>query len=285
MSQCKLIVFTDLDGCLLDHHDYSFSLAMPLIEQLKQQKIPLIINSSKTRLEVESIQNKLGLNSPFIIENGGAIVFNPDIDELPFFTNEDELEIIDKYTIKKLATSRETILSVANSIKQKHQFKYKGFNDMSLSQISELTQLSFEDAYAARTREFSEPIYWQDNQHNLSQFKQLLSEHQIKLQQGGRFIHLGGHCNKRDGMNWLLHQWVHYDSPHKAVIALGDSFNDLSMLNQSDYAIVIKNNATLLNPEGKIQTIHSSLSGTAGWVETLEPLVKHLMRTEGGNHG
>ena len=285
MCQCKIIVFTDLDGCLLDHHNYSFNQAIPLIKRLNKLGIPLIINSSKTRTEVEALQEKLGINSPFIIENGAAIIFNPETGDTLFRINDNELQTINKHRIKKLAKPRAELLSIANRIKETHQFKYKGFNDMSLSQISELTQLTLNDAHAASQREFSEPLMWQDSQSRLSQFKNLLAEHQIELQQGGRFIHLGGHFDKGDAMNWLLQHWIHNDNHHKAVIALGDSFNDLNMLNQSDYAIVIKNNTTPLNPKGKVQTIHSSLSGTAGWIETLEPLVMQLMNNEGRDYG
>ena len=48
-----MLVFTDLDGTLLDHHDYSYDAALPTLRRLKKANIPLIFNTSKTAAEVE----------------------------------------------------------------------------------------------------------------------------------------------------------------------------------------------------------------------------------------
>ena len=283
MSQAKLIVFTDLDGCLLDHNNYSYSVAKPLLRRLQELDIPLIINSSKTRTEINAIQKAMAINSPFIVENGAAVLFSSDINKEQFAINKQQLESLGSQKIKKLALPRQKLLDICNQIKNEHHFKYKGFRDMSVSQIAGLTQLSEDEAYAASQRDFSEPVYWQDSQSRLQQFAQLLKKQQIQLQQGGRFIHLGGQYSKGKAMQWLLNHWIHHNTANSASIALGDSMNDASMLNQSDYAIVIKNNGNRLQVNGKLQTIRSSLSGTSGWVETLAPLLEKLLTKELAN--
>ena len=55
-----LLVFTDLDGTLLDHETYSFELALPAIDVLKEKNIPLIFCTSKTRAEIERIVSGIG---------------------------------------------------------------------------------------------------------------------------------------------------------------------------------------------------------------------------------
>jgi len=277
MLHHNIIIFSDLDGCLLDHNDYSFAAAKPLLEELKQHGIPLIINSSKTQMEIEPIQQEMNIDLPFIIENGAAIFFNSRVNNKPFNINHETLEKIAYYQIKKFAMFRETLLSITNGIKGKYKFLYKGFSDMTSAQIAELTQLSTDDAFAASQRYFSEPVLWQDNQARLMQFKELLAEHEIELIQGGRFIHLCGQYSKGEAMQWLLDHWQADNSAKQTVIALGDSMNDVSMLNNSDYAIVIKNNGQKLKVNGKIQTIYSSLPGTSGWVETLSTLLNQLI--------
>lgn len=69
----SLLVFTDLDGTLLDHHTYSFEPALPALNALKEKNIPLIICTSKTRAEIEKWRLELRTDHPFISENGGAI--------------------------------------------------------------------------------------------------------------------------------------------------------------------------------------------------------------------
>jgi len=68
------LIFSDLDGTLLDEDTYSFQEATEAIEFLKEKEIPLILCSSKTRFEMELYREKMDIMTyPFIPENGGAI--------------------------------------------------------------------------------------------------------------------------------------------------------------------------------------------------------------------
>ena len=72
-NEKRLVVFTDLDGCLLDHDSYSFAPAAEALAVLAAQGIPLVLCSSKTRAEIEMLQQDLGVAHPFVSENGGAL--------------------------------------------------------------------------------------------------------------------------------------------------------------------------------------------------------------------
>ncbi len=71
--EVHLVIFTDLDGTLLDHETYSYTPATEALDLLVRKGIPLILCSSKTRAEIELIQLDLRLRHPFISENGGAV--------------------------------------------------------------------------------------------------------------------------------------------------------------------------------------------------------------------
>lgn len=58
----NLLIFTDLDGTLLDHDNYRFDQAIPALEKVNRLKIPLIINSSKTYAEIKAIRQKMHNN-------------------------------------------------------------------------------------------------------------------------------------------------------------------------------------------------------------------------------
>jgi mannosyl-3-phosphoglycerate phosphatase family protein len=285
MTTSNIIVFTDLDGSLLDHNHYGFEEARPLLSFLNDLHIPLIINSSKTFEEITQLQRLMDLQTPFIVENGAAIIFPSPLNEEELQLNKEALQHKDNQLIKAFGKPRAELLCITNQIKQQHQFKYNGFSDMTVSQIASLTQLSSTEAQAANERDFSEPIQWLDTQSRLSKFNQLLEPHQLQLQAGGRFYHISGQYNKGAAMQWLVDHWNFRRDRAKTIIALGDSMNDVSMLNRSDYAIVIKNKGRHIDAQGKIKTIYSSLPGTSGWVETLAPLIKNLTRQEGTNHG
>ena len=69
----KLVIFTDLDGTLLDAHTYSFEPARDALGSLRKHGIPVVICSSKTRAEIAVWRRRLGNTHPFIVENGGAV--------------------------------------------------------------------------------------------------------------------------------------------------------------------------------------------------------------------
>ena len=55
----NFIIFSDLDGTLLDHHTYSFENAQPALDLVKKNNIPLILVSSKTRMEMCLYQKQI----------------------------------------------------------------------------------------------------------------------------------------------------------------------------------------------------------------------------------
>ena len=116
-----LLVVTDLDGSLLDHDDYSFEPAKPALEELAARRIPLVLASSKTRVEMLPLQCALGLSGPFICENGAAIV---DGDE-----------------VEALAPPRKKVLAVLARLREQDGFAFTGFADMSAADIAGLTGL------------------------------------------------------------------------------------------------------------------------------------------------
>ena len=67
------LIFTDMDGSLLDHHSYSFKPAVEMLDKLEIQGIPVIPITSKTKAELLPLRKQLNNSHPFIVENGAAI--------------------------------------------------------------------------------------------------------------------------------------------------------------------------------------------------------------------
>ncbi|MCU0535678.1 MAG: HAD-IIB family hydrolase, partial [Hydrococcus sp. Prado102] len=63
----KFLIFTDLDGTLLNQDDYAYEAAIPVLEKLKTQQIPVVPVTSKTRQEVETLRQEIKLEDPFIV--------------------------------------------------------------------------------------------------------------------------------------------------------------------------------------------------------------------------
>ena len=69
----KILIFTDLDGTLLDRDTFKFDKIFNYIKELISKDISIIPTSSKTKKEIEKFNKELDENLPFVTENGAAI--------------------------------------------------------------------------------------------------------------------------------------------------------------------------------------------------------------------
>ena len=72
-SKKQVIIFSDLDGSLLNHSDFKFNKVNIFINKCLDLGIKIIINSSKTKNEIKNVCKDLMINVPFISENGSEI--------------------------------------------------------------------------------------------------------------------------------------------------------------------------------------------------------------------
>lgn len=221
MIKEKTIIFTDLDGTLLDHTTYSFDAAIPMLDYIKVNKIPLIIVTSKTKDEVLRIQKLLDIKRPFIVENGAGI-FMPSIEGYEMIAMGFDYEYI-----------RSCFLKYAASIPM------LGFFDMKDEDVAKYTNLSIENASDARKRTFTEPFILED-ENRLEELRSMANEDELDIVQGGRFYHLiTMGQDKANAMNFLINEYQKNSDEDITTIALGDSANDLSMLENVDTPVLI----------------------------------------------
>lgn len=236
VAKSSLLLFTDLDGTLLDHHSYDWLAAEPALARLKALEIPVIINTSKTLAESLSIQQQLNIRGPVIIENGAGVAL--PVAEWPEVEGEvGELVGGEQYWLKSLAMPYADVRNVLNDLRRKHDYKFLGFADMDAAQVADCTGLGTEEVINAMDRRFDEPLIWQDSPARLEEFAVAVSEAGLTHTQGGRFLHVMGHANKGKAMRWLVDQ---LPAPHPQLVALGDSDNDIPMLSQADIAVLVR---------------------------------------------
>ena len=247
-----LIVFTDLDGSLMEHETYSIEPAKRALDELTARKIPLILNSSKTAAEMTMIQELLDLHCPFICENGAALHLGTD-------------EIIE------FGKQRETWLEAVHQLRARHSYSFHGFSDWSPSEISSITGLTTAQADQAKTRFYSEPILWRDSESALQRFLDELQEMELRLLQGGRFLSIQGNYDKSDGMRSMVSDNLEQNRERSLItVALGDSPNDAAMLNAADIAVIIKSGkSSLIHCPAPQKIIHTKIPGPAGWNEAI----------------
>jgi len=257
-----LLIFTDLDGTLLDHDSYGYADAEPALQEIRRRGIPLVLASSKTRLEMTEIHREMNLDAPFICENGAAIC-EPGGES------------------QALAIERAGVLEVLARLRRDHGFAFTGFNDCTESEIAALTGLTDARAALAAAREYSEPILWQDTQARRDLFLQLISDSGLQALQGGRFLAISGPCDKAAAMVVVTERYVNGTGP--TTIALGDSPNDLAMLAAADIAVIVASarSAEMQLPD-KTRLIRTRQTGPRGWQTAVLELLAQPAINKGG---
>ena len=267
----KVLVFSDLDGTLLDHHTYSFSAAVPTLNKLSACNIPVIPTTSKTYAELKQIRNDIGLDGPFIIENGAAVYI-----PIHFFDEQPEGTIVKNgFWIKEFSKPVSHWLTILKQLKSEFAEQFTHFSNMTNADIRDATGLAAEQAKLAGSREYGEPILWLADEPSKARFIQALEKLGATPLQGGRFLHLSGECDKGKALLWLKQVFQLNDPTNQvASIALGDGQNDVAMLNAADISIRILspvNEPPKLNKENNVYT--STLYGPEGWTECLQAVL------------
>ena len=247
----KVLVVTDLDGSLLDHHDYSYSEVLPVLERLATLGIPVVANTSKTRGEWLAMRDRFSNKAAFVVENGSAVIF-PD--------REDEL----------LGSSREEINLVLDSLRE--EFHFETFRDLGLMGVIEHTGLAEANAVLASKREFSEPLVWKDSAEQEQRFCEEITRRGLTTLAGGRFLHVLGATNKGKALE-ILRSYYGADF----VIALGDSPNDVAMLDRAEVGCIIlsASNPPLLVSKAP-RVLRSEGHGSSGWAELMTALLDEI---------
>jgi len=155
MLPTTLILFTDLDGTLLDHHTFSWRAAEGALQEIERRRVPLVFCSSKTRAEVEILRRKMGNAHPFITENGGGI-FIPH----GYFPQRIQGAVTVKtYHCIALARPYKEITEALDEIAAEAGVDAVGFHQMSAREIAENSGLDPQQVQLARQRDYDEPFF------------------------------------------------------------------------------------------------------------------------------
>ncbi len=257
VMRSKFVIFTDLDGTLLDE-DYSFDVAKPTIERLKELGIPIIFCSAKTKAEQEVFRSMMGVYDPFIVEDGSAIYVPKN------YFKKMCGEPKNGYEVVVLGVRYEEIVEEIKKLREK--FRVESYYFMSVEEVAKVTGLSKEMAKLAKMREFSETVVFAEER----AVEELKRKFNVVV--GGKFIHVYGKNADKGKAVKILTELYEELYGNVTTIGIGNSYTDKPMLKAVDVPALVKNPDCWANIN--IKNLYKAKGvATEGWVEVVEKFV------------
>ncbi|WP_317932618.1 HAD-IIB family hydrolase [Halioxenophilus sp. WMMB6] len=265
MSQ--LLIFTDMDGTLLDHHTYSHQAADPLLAELSRRSIPVIPCTSKTFAELVELRSELQNREPFIVENGAAVYIPTGY----FSAQPKDTDCVAGYWRKAFVEPRQYWCSLLDDVGKQFSEYFDSYSELGVAGIARLTGLSEAEAERSAQRQFGEPVHWHGPPEVKADFVQALQAAGAQVLIGGRFIHISGAVDKGQALLWLSHCYQRHSHASVTTVGLGDSGNDVAMLNVVDNPIIVRSpvhEPPAVTPAAVANSlIITKATGPQGWVE------------------
>jgi mannosyl-3-phosphoglycerate phosphatase len=230
------IIYTDLDGTLLDFETYSFEKALRGLKAIKNLDIPLVLCSAKTRAEQEVYREKLEIEDPFIVEDGNAIFVKRGYYPFEFDHHRDD----SGYQVIELGRSYGEVRGVLSRVAKESGLTLKGYGDMSIEEVADITGLSRDEAARAKSREYSETLTAENSDESLERLERLLENYGLGLSHGARFHGIMDKaCDKGRAVS-VLNDLFRKRYGKIITIGIGDSGNDIPMLESVDLPFLVQ---------------------------------------------
>ena len=265
MKQKKqIIIFTDLDGSLLNKDTFRFDEIEDYFRELISKGIKIIPNSSKTEAELSDFNNQYNLNLSFIAENGSSI---------------HGLNLMHKNLSEKISLSKSTdqIYTIYNenipsNLKNKITFILK----LNSKEQQEIFGLPLDKMMLALKRNYSLPIQFVGNEIEKNEFIKIIKHVGLTVQTGGRIMNICDNVNKSKAMSKALKLISKKLEGEIVTIGVGDNENDIEMIKQSNYPCLVKNenfNSSLINIDNLIK---SSEPSPRGWSDVIKKAIQKI---------
>jgi mannosyl-3-phosphoglycerate phosphatase family protein len=257
-------VFTDIDGTLVDINTAEYGKeTAKLIRLIKERNIPLILTSAKTRLEQNKIREDLGISDPFIVENGGAIVipkgYFPDyaLRDIKYPLRETQetkngARDVNHEIVVELGKPADYIRAKLSDIRKKYSINFRGVADISVEKLSNLALISREQAKRMAQRNYGETIL-QIQSEDIARFIKYVQEDGMKVIHGGRFFDVTVGTDKGIAVGILKKLFKDKFHNNITFFGIGDSTNDIPMLNLMDIPILVQRQDSSWADDGEIK--------------------------------
>jgi mannosyl-3-phosphoglycerate phosphatase len=227
-----LLIATNLDGSLLDANTHGYEAARPALAAVARNGVMLVLASSKTRAELVRLARALRLPVPLIIENGGALLIPRGL----LACRAPGSRLSGGYEVLALGLARQRLVAALAGIVAETGACLRAFSALAPGEIERITGLSCAAARLARERSWDEPFL--ADAADAARVSAAARRRGLRVTRGGRFYHLTGANDKGLALGLLL-DLLAAEGRSYATVGLGDSANDLPMLERVERPILV----------------------------------------------
>ena len=231
------VIFTDLDGTLLDHSSYGWEAAKSALGALRCFRVPRVMVTSKTYAEARPIARRLGWRAPLVVENGGAIYVPAGYFPFPL----DGVRRAGRSWLRlACGIERKRLQKALARAAREARLEVRGFGQMSAGEVARRIGLSLSDARRARQREFDEPfVVLGGSARSWSLFARSVRRAGMYATRGSRFFHIHGSSDKGVAVRKLTAWFRRAGGKDVLTVGLGDSPNDIPLLRAVDLPVLV----------------------------------------------
>ncbi|MCU0393209.1 MAG: HAD-IIB family hydrolase [Thermoflexibacter sp.] len=232
----QYVIYSDLDGTILDINNYSHEQSEKAIGLLKKYHIPLIFCSTKTFAEQVYYQKILGIYAPFIIENGSAIFIPKDYFSFAyqFSFNKDD------YNVIELGKPVELIRHAIREVNQNLGFNLRGFNNMPIDELVRIVGLDKEKINNALAKDYTKTLVNSLSENEAIRINEELIKQGLTLCKGSKYHSVMSASTDKGKAVSILNKLFESKYPQFISIGIGDGANDASMFSVVDNAFLVQ---------------------------------------------
>lgn len=259
MRKKKILIFTDLDGSLLDKETFKFDVIKDYFKELVRNGIIIIPNSSKTEAELLDFNEQNNLDLSFIAENGSSI----------HGLNKIHQNLPDKIILSRTINEIRNIYEENTSLDFKNKITH--ILELEIEKQQKILGLSLDKIKLAIKREHSIPIKFNGTEIEKNEFIKIMKNSGLTIQTGGRIMNVCDNVNKSKAMSKALQLIRKQFNDDIITIGVGDNENDIEMIKQTDYPCLVKNenfDSSLINIDNLIKSDEPSPKGWSDVIKT-----------------
>jgi mannosyl-3-phosphoglycerate phosphatase len=243
--QRRHVVFTAIDGTLLDAETHDFSGARPMLQRLHATGVPVVPVTTMTLEEMEPIARELGIRHAMIIEYGGGIARWTD----------------SAWEVEPCGPSSDMLLDAVREIEDRSGVDLTVYSVLPDDEAARLSGLSGEMLHRSTRRRFSEPFVVANGE--VTEVIKAAASIGFSVRRGRRFLHLCRRCDEGEAFTRLREELR-----CEVAIALGDSPLDAEFLARAEIPIVVPRPDGCPDPDLIAKVPNARVGpapGSAGW--------------------